>query len=159
MWAILNGDVTKMAKKILKFKAMLMAVFFCLCGCATETFEINGIDGSPIPPAFANFPDMPFPNQAYIDLSETKALGSGHNWIGSLVFTAPYTPSEIFDFYMSEMPKLGWTEVATVRARVSHMTYIQAKRAVQILIEMDSSDTSMVTITAIPNENVVKGKA
>ena len=39
------------------------------------------------------------------------------------------------------------------------MTYIQAKRAVQILIEMDSSDTSMVTITAIPNENVVKGKA
>ena len=98
-------------------------------------------------------------NQAYIDLSETKALGSGHNWIGSLVFTAPYTPSEIFDFYMSEMPKLGWTEVATVRARVSHMTYIQAKRAVQILIEMDSSDTSMVTITAIPNENVVKGKA
>ena len=98
---------------------------------------------------------MPFPASAYVDLEETKALGSGNNWIGSLVFTVDYSPSEVFDFYMSEMPKLGWIEVATVRARVSHMTYIQGRRAAQILIEMDSSDSSMVTITAIPNENVV----
>ena len=52
------------------------------------------------------------------------------------------------------MPKLNWIEVATVRARVSHMTYIRGQRAVQILIEMDSSDSSLVTLTAIPNMNV-----
>lgn len=136
-----------------------MVLLLFTAACSQERAPITGIDGTAIPPAFANFPDMPFPNQAYIDLSETKALGSGHNWIGSLVFTAPYTPSEIFDFYMSEMPKLGWIEVATVRARVSHMTYIQGRRAVQILIEMDTSDSSLVTVTAIPNENVIgRGK-
>ncbi len=145
-----------MAKKILKFKAMLMAVFFCLCGCATETFEINGIDGSPIPPAFANFPDIPFPEQAYMELGDTKALGSGDNWIGSVVYTAPYNASRVFDFYVSEMPKNRWIEVAVVRARISQMTYYRDNRAVQILIESTSDNESLVTITAIPNQLNIK---
>ena len=137
-----------------KYFLFILCCLFCLSSCSKEKTPITGIDGSAIPPAFANFPDIPFPTQAYIDLDDTKALGSGENWIGSLVFTAPYTPSEVFDFYMSEMPKLNWVEVATVRARVSHMTYIRGARAVQILIEMDSSDSSLVTLTAIPNMNV-----
>ncbi len=141
---------------MLKKYILSLCFILAVVACSTEERQpITGMDGSAIPPAFANFPDMPFPNQAYVDLGETKALGSGHNWIGSIVYTAPYTPSEVFDFYVSEMPKLGWIEVATVRARVSHMTYIKERRAVQILIEMDSSDSSMVTVTAIPNENVV----
>ena len=144
---------------MLKNLISVFCVFCLLTACSEKKPPITGIDGSAIPPAFANFPDMPFPNQAYVDLEETKALGSGHNWIGSIVYNAPYTPSEVFDFYVSEMPKLGWLEVATVRARVSHMTYIKERRAVQILIEMDSSDSSTVTVTAIPNENVVgRGK-
>lgn len=75
------------------------------------------MDGSEIPPAFANFPDMPFPDKAYIDLEQTKALGSGENWIGSLVYDVPYNASSVFDFYVLEMPKLKWIEVATVRAK------------------------------------------
>ena len=144
---------------MLKYFLSVFCVLSLLTACTEKRPPITGIDGSAIPPAFANFPDMPFPASAYVDLEETKALGSGNNWIGSLVFTVDYSPSEVFDFYMSEMPKLGWIEVATVRARVSHMTYIQGRRAVQILIEIDDSDSSMVTITAIPNENVVgRGK-
>lgn len=98
---------------------------------------------------------MPFPSEAYIDLDETSALGSGENWIGSLVFTAPYNASSVFDFYVSEMPKLKWIEVATVRAKISHMTYVRGNRAIQILIEIDNSDTARVTITAIPNTSGV----
>lgn len=144
---------------MLKNLISVFCVFCLLTACSEKKPPITGIDGSAIPPAFANFPDMPFPASAYVDLEDTKALGSGNNWIGSLVFNVDYSPSEVFDFYMSEMPKLGWIEVATVRARVSHMTYIQERRAVQILIEMDDSDSSMVTVTAIPNENVVgRGK-
>ena len=51
------------------------------------------------------------------------------------------------------MPKLNWIEVATVRAKISHMTYVRGNRAIQILIEMDGSDKAIVTITAIPNTN------
>ena len=133
---------------MLKNLISVFCVFCLLTACSEKKPPITGIDGSAIPPAFANFPDMPFPASAYVDLEDTKALGSGNNWIGSLVFNVDYSPSEVFDFYMSEMPKLGWIEVATVRARVSHMTYIQGRRAVQILIEMDSSDSSFLLLAA-----------
>ncbi|MBR2033093.1 MAG: hypothetical protein IKA03_00290 [Alphaproteobacteria bacterium] len=140
---------------ILKNKVLVLFLVLGLSACATERPSLMGIDGGSIPPAFAHFPDVPFPADAIVDLDETKALGNGENWIGSLVYTTPYNPSSIFDFYVSEMPKLKWIEVATVRAKISHMTYIRENRAMQILIEMDRGDTAKVTITAIPNTNGV----
>lgn len=129
---------------------------FVLCACSSKTLEINALDGSPIPPAFANFPDIPFPEQAYMELGDTKALGSGDKWIGSLVYTAPYNASRVFDFYVSEMPKNRWIEVAVVRARISQMTYYRGNRAVQILIESTGDNKSLITITAIPNQLSIK---
>lgn len=140
---------------MLKNNILALALVLILSACATERPTLSGVDGSAIPPAFAHFPDVPFPSEAYIDLDETSALGSGENWIGSLVFTAPYNASSVFDFYVSEMPKLKWIEVATVRAKISHMTYVRGNRAIQILIEIDNSDTARVTITAIPNTSGV----
>ena len=140
---------------MLKNNILALALVLILSACASERPTLSGVDGSAIPPAFAHFPDVPFPSEAYIDLDETSALGSGENWIGSLVFTAPYNASSVFDFYVSEMPKLKWIEVATVRAKISHMTYVRGNRAIQILIEIDNRDTARVTITAIPNTSGV----
>jgi hypothetical protein magn03010446 len=140
---------------MLKNNILALTLVLILSACASERPTLSGVDGSAIPPAFAHFPDVPFPSEAYIDLDETSALGSGENWIGSLVFTAPYNASSVFDFYVSEMPKLKWIEVATVRAKISHMTYVRGNRAIQILIEIDNSDTARVTITAIPNTSGV----
>ncbi len=140
---------------MLKNNILVLGLVLILSACASERPSLIGIDGGAIPPAFAHFPDVPFPADAIVDLDETKALGSGENWIGSLVYTTPYNPSSVFDFYVSEMPKLNWIEVATVRAKISHMTYIRNNRALQILIEMDNGDSARVTITAIPNTNGV----
>lgn len=140
---------------MLKNNILALTLVLILSACASERPTLSGVDGSAIPPAFAHFPDVPFPSEAYIDLDETSALGSGENWIGSLVFTAPYNASSVFDFYVSEMPKLKWIEVATVRAKISHMTYVRGNRAIQILIEIDNSDTARITITAIPNTSGV----
>lgn len=140
---------------MLKNNILALALVLILSACASERPTLSGVDGSAIPPAFAHFPDVPFPSEAYIDLDETSALGSGENWIGSLVFTAPYNASSVFDFYVSEMPKIKWIEVAIVRAKISHMTYVRGNRAIQILIEIDNSDTARVTITAIPNTSGV----
>lgn len=136
---------------MLKNNILGLILVLILSACATEKPTLSGVDGSAIPPAFAHFPDVPFPEKSFIDLDETRALGSGENWIGSLVFSTPYNASSVFDFYVSEMPKLKWMEVATVRAKISHMTYIRNSRALQILIEIKNSDNSVVTITAIPN--------
>lgn len=141
---------------MLKNKILAITLVLLLCGCSSEKPKLVGLDGSAIPPAFANFPDVPFPEESFVDLDETKALGSGDNWIGSLVFETPYNASSVFDFYVSEMPKLNWVEVATVRAKFSQMTYGRNKRVVQILIESKGSDKAKVTITAIPNQNTYK---
>lgn len=141
---------------MLKNNILVIALVLILSACAADKPKLTGVDGSAIPPAFAHFPDIPFPKEAYIDMDSTKALGSGDNWTGSLVFTSPYPNSSIFDFYVAEMPKLGWLEVATVRAKISHMTYGRAQRVVQILIESKGTNESLVTITAIPNLNTFK---
>ena len=143
-----------MIKKILKIK-MLIAILLLLSGCANESYILKGTDGSPIPNAFSNFPDIPFPEKSYLELGETNALGTGDNWVGSLVFTAPYNANRIFDFYVSEMPKNLWAEIVVVRARISQMTYFKDNRAVQILIETIKENDSRVTITAVPNQTTI----
>ena len=130
-----------------------LAYFLCLftMACTTEHIPLTGSDGSAIPPAFATFGGIPIPEPSYISLEETRALGYGENWSGTLVFTTPFPAHEVFDFYISEMPKQGWNDVATVRARICHMTYIKDKKAIQILIEKNSDMESYITITSIPN--------
>ena len=143
---------------MLKNNILALTLVLILSACATEKPILKGVDGSEIPPAFASFPDLPFPEPAYIDMKETRTLGSGQNWSGSLIFTTPYSANSIYDFYVSEMPKLQWSEVAVVRAKISHMTYLRDRRAVQILIERKGSDESLVTVTAIPNDTGVTMK-
>lgn len=143
---------------MLKNNILALTLVVILSACSQERPILKGVDGSAIPPAFASFPDVPFPEPAYIDMSETRTLGSGNSWSGSLIFTAPFSANSIYDFYISEMPKLSWSEVAVVRAKISHMTYLRDRRAIQILIERLGSDESLVTITAIPNDTGVREK-
>jgi len=133
------------------FKRLAFILVLITTACVSEPLVLKGSDGSTIPPAFASFSGIPIPEPAYIDLEATRALGYGENWSGTLVFTTPFASHEIFDFYISEMPKFGWSDVATVRARISHLTYIKDKKAIQILIEKDGNSGAYVSITAIPN--------
>ena len=140
-----------MFKNSLKLLAVAMMAL-ALTACSGGKPQIMGMDGSEVPAAFAHFPDVPFPDRSLLDLDETKVLGSGESWIGTVVFAVPYDTSATFDFYISEMPKLRWTEVASVRSRISHLTYVRGNRAMQILIENKFPKKSVVTITAIPNK-------
>lgn len=83
-----NNTIMRLNKVpiMLKNNILVFTLVLMLSACASDKPRLLGMDGSEIPPAFANFPDMPFPDKAYIDLEQTKALGSGENWIGSLVY-------------------------------------------------------------------------
>lgn len=71
MIRILNKVVIMLRNSILAIT--LVAV---LSGCASDKPVLHGVDGNEIPPAFAHFPDVPFPEKAYVDLDQTKALGA-----------------------------------------------------------------------------------
>ena len=105
---------------------------------------------------FQNFPDVPFPDKSYMNLEDSKTMGNGENWVGSISYEASFNAGRVFDFYVAEMPKKGWAEVAVVRAGISQMTYVKNGRAMQILIQMKGDDSALVTITAVPNQASVK---
>lgn len=139
-------------KKIASLFVILLMLTSCIANKApvTSNSSLGGVDGDVIPPSFAQFPDIPFPEQTLMDLSESKVLGSGDAWMGSIVFAAPYNASAMFDFYMSEMPKFEWKQIAVVRSKISHMVYSRKDRVVQILIEATTT-SSKVTLTVSPS--------
>ncbi len=131
-------------------------VFSTLCSCVHKSNIMYGSDGREIPMVFQNFPDIPFPDNSYLNLENSKTMGNGENWVGSICYTAAFNAGRVFDFYVAEMPKRGWAEVAVVRAGISQMTYVRNGRAVQILIQIEGDDSAFVTITAVPNQASVK---
>ena len=145
----INGDNKMKAIRLLLILALLSA-------CAQKEPVLYGTNGKEIPMVFQNFPDIPFPDKSYLLLEDSKTLGNGENWIGSLSFNADFNSGRIFDFYAAEMPKKGWVEIAIVRSEISQMTYVKKGKAVQILIQMEGKNSSFITVTAVPNQaNVV----
>jgi hypothetical protein len=137
-------------------KISLLILFVMLCACKHESPRLYGTDGNEIPMVFQNFPDIPFPDKSFLSLEDSKIMGNGENWIGSLCFSSKFNAERVFDFFVAEMPKKGWVEIAVVRAQISQMTYVKNGRAVQILIQIEGSDSSFVSITAVPNQASVK---
>ena len=139
-----------------RFIILALVAISITTACTTTTpvssnSSFSTADGSDaIPPSFAQFPDAPFPEKTLMNLDKTKVLGSGENWMGSIVFTAPYNPSAMFDFYMAELPKFSWGQIAVVRSKISHMTYKRGDRVIQILISSTTTGASEVSLTVTP---------
>jgi len=97
----------------------------------------------PVPPNFAQFSDIPVPENAQMDLTKTLVFGGQNQWMGRLVISAPYSQGSLFDFYLAEMPKFGWTEVTVVRSKASVLTFSQGERVATIQLDGDASNTQV----------------
>lgn len=111
--------------------------------------------GAVIPPTFAQFTDIPIPEQSVMDLKRSLVFGGQSSWSGRLVFTAPYSQGGLFDFYMAEMPKFGWQEITVVRSQSSVLSFRQGNRVATIQLEGDSSGTD-VAFTVSPSTSRAK---
>lgn len=83
------------------------------------------------PPSFAQFKEIPIPEKATMDLKRTLLFGN-EPLIGRLVFSAPYNQTNVFDFYMLEMPKFGWKEITMIRSQNSVLTFSKDNRIATI---------------------------
>ncbi len=121
-------------KKYLSIFSCLL-VLFSLCACLNSTHiepsyrtDITTPEGGLQPPAsFAQFKEIPIPEKATMDLKRTLLFGNDP-LIGRLVFSAPYTQTNIFDFYVLEMPKFGWKEITMIRTQNSVLTFAKDNR-------------------------------
>lgn len=84
------------------------------------------------PAGFARFTDIPIPPKNSIDLDRTVVFGSDRDWIGRVSLSSSMSMSELYDFYKREMPRLGWTELTSVRSSTSVLTYQQDNRIATI---------------------------
>lgn len=129
-----------------------IAILMLLAGCAGDpaTSSQPGAAGGDAASAFAQFTDLPLPAGNSIDLDRTLVLGGEGNWTGRLALTTQSRVGEMYDFFRREMPKFGWSEIASARAASSFLTYQREARIATIQIVSGRLLGSSIDITMAP---------
>lgn len=133
-----------------------LAVLLGLPGCSSSSSSGSG--GAPAPASsFSQFPDVPIPSGATMDVDRSLVLGSGNNWVGRLAYHTTrmmwmgMNGSALYDLYKTQMPGYGWQEVTSVRSSVSVQTWQRSDRIATIQIS-DTTFGAEVSIT-VSNSN------
>lgn len=100
--------------------------------------------------SFAQFSDIPIPVNAEMDLGQTLVLGDNDGWIGRLSLAVSHGMTDMYAFYEQEMPRFGWEQITTVRARISTMTYRRGPRVATITLQPTLTDGTSVDFTVAP---------
>jgi hypothetical protein len=112
----------------------------------------GGQPGGELVMSFSQFPDLPIPDDADMDVDRTLVFGGGEAWFGQLAISAPHGPSEMFDFYKRNLNRYGWQEVTSVRAPTSVLTHMRDERVLAIQISDAAIRGSEILLTVSPRE-------
>jgi len=99
--------------------------------------------------SYAQFPDIPIPSGATINVEKTLVFGSDP-WFGQLSINARTDSGVLFEFYRSNLPQYNWQEIASVRAPTSILTYENGDRVLAISIQGSTLRGSELTISVSP---------
>ena len=135
-----------------------------LVGCS-KTGTLNNIippsqadPGKRSEPSFSQFPDVPIPSAAEMDVGQTLVLGGGEHWLGRLVLKTGNDTNAMFNFYKRKMPERDWQEITSVRSSISVLTFSRGERVATIQIQSRTLQGSEVLLTMSPRERTVKPK-
>ena len=101
---------------------------------------------------------LPLPVGARIIGAESLIIGRGDGWVGRVVLTGLQTPTDIYAFFQSEFPKVGWTTISAVKAKWSILVFTKGDRTVMVEVADGSmvGPKSQIILTSSPkNANVV----
>ncbi|MHC8509242.1 MAG: hypothetical protein ACYYKD_07555 [Rhodospirillales bacterium] len=102
--------------------------------------------------AFTQFPDLPIPSGADMDVENTLVFGGGEGWFGQIALSAPHRANNMYDFYKRNLPSYEWTEITSVRAPTSVMTHARDGRILSIQIADKTLLGSYIVLTVSPRE-------
>lgn len=106
--------------------------------------------------SFAQFQDIPIPENSIMIIEKTLLLGEKENWIGRLVITNPIKPAKVFDFFKQKLVDYNWVEITSVRSSTSILTYSLDKRVMTIQIEpINYSNTYQSTISITMSPSII----
>ena len=146
-----------MTKFINYLSILFIAISVSSCSMNNSNSDYNKTNTNELPYAFSNFSDIPIPEKAEMDIDRTSIFGRDSDWLGKIVFKAPYSVGGIFDFYMEEMPKFNWIEVTSVRGYNSVLTFKRDSRVALIqLIPSTFAGTQVIfTVSPEPAKNKI----
>ena len=129
-------DLSPMKKVAYRYTSFILAFFF-LTSCSGDLQQSAGPAGEPgSEVTFSQFSDIPIPGGADLDLDRTIIIGKNQaEWTGRLSFSNWMSMTENYDFFISELPKFGWIEIAQVRSEIGILTYQSANRIMIIKIQ------------------------
>ncbi|MCQ2914975.1 MAG: hypothetical protein MJ247_07265 [Alphaproteobacteria bacterium] len=138
-------------------KFLISLVFVFLSGCAMfNQGSKQPEEGPKWTPSFADFKDIPIIDKAKMELQDTFLIGVDENWTGKLSFSAPYSLTQMFDFYREKMPEFGWSEIATLRSQLSVIVYVRYDRVSMIQLKPTMMNNTYVSVIVFPKSNAVK---
>ena len=146
----------KNSKKI-KVRYILVLTFLFAISACDKTAPLMGMTKTPLKKgksaktsvAYTQFPDIPIPSGAVININKTLVFGS-KPWFGQLSLSTSSNVAYVFDFYRNNLLKYKWQELASVRAKSSILTYDSEDRILSILIERSALRGSKIFITVSP---------
>ena len=102
--------------------------------------------------AYTQFPDIPIPSGAKINIDKTLIFGF-KPWFGQLSLSTSANADVMFDFYRNNLPQYQWQEITSVRAPTSILTYDSEDRVMSIAIASATLRGSDITLTVSPKGN------
>ena len=149
----------------LKFKILIASLLF-LFSCSSNFVDysipksVNSIETNDVneilEDSFAQFQDIPIPENSIMIVEKTLLLGEKENWIGRLVITNPTKPAKVFDFFKQKLVDYNWVEITSVRSTTSILTYSLDKRVMTIQIEpINYSNTYQSTISITMSPSII----
>ena len=149
----------------LRFKILIVSLLF-LFSCSSNFVDysipksVNSLESNDVneilEDSFAQFQDIPIPENSIMIIEKTLLLGEKENWIGRLVITNPIKPAKVFDFFKQKLVDYNWVEITSVRSSTSILTYSLDKRVMTIQIEpINYSNTYQSTISITMSPSII----
>jgi len=131
-----------------KIVLLLATALLTACGTTTES-QISADNGQR--PTMEQLGRMPLPVGTKLRTGESLIFGVGESWLGRAVFELPNDANASYNFFAEQLPRQGWTMIASVRGKKSLLVFTRAERAATIEIE-DSGlfGASLASMTVSP---------
>ena len=105
-----------------------------LTACSTTSNSDNTADNAQRP-SMEQLGRMPLPVGTKLRTGESLIFGVGEGWLGRAVFELPNDANSSYNFFAEQLPRQGWSMVASVRGKKSLLVFTRAERAATIEIE------------------------
>ena len=141
-----------------KVAACAASLALLLAGCASSGDSPTGTPNEVQEIQAQLLGDMPLPAAAKIIGSDSLFIGRGDYWVGRVVLSGVQTPTDIYAFFQSEYPRVGWTTISAVKSKTSILVFTKGDRTATVELNEGSlsGPKTVITITSSPkNANVV----